>query len=48
MTGGLDVLYSGVPAVTLAGEDFSSRVLASMLVFHGAASTPNNNTAFAY
>jgi hypothetical protein len=40
MTGGLGVLYSGVPAVTLPGEDFSSRVLASMLVFHGAAATP--------
>jgi len=39
MTGGLDVLYSGVPAVTLPGEDFSSRVLSSMLVFHGAAAT---------
>jgi len=39
MTGGLDVLYSGVPAVTLPGEDFSSRVLASMLVFHGAQAT---------
>ena len=39
MTGGLDVLYSGVPAVTLPGEDFSSRVLTSMLVYHGAAAT---------
>jgi hypothetical protein len=39
MTGGLDVLYSGVPAVTLPGEDFSSRVLSSMLMFHGAAVT---------
>ncbi len=39
MTGGLDVLYSGVPAVTLPGEDFSSRVLTSMLVYHGAAVT---------
>ncbi len=48
LTGGLSVLYSGVPAVTLPGEDFSSRMLASMLVFRGAAATPNNDTAFAY
>jgi hypothetical protein len=44
MTGGLDVLYSGVPAVTLPGEDFSSRVLTSMLVFHGAAATVARST----
>ena len=39
MTGGLDVLYSGVPAVTLPGEDFSSRVLAALPVFPGAGTT---------
>jgi hypothetical protein len=44
MTGGLDVLYSGVPAVTLPGEDFSSRVLTSMLIYHGAAATVARST----